>query len=164
MFPLQRAALTSGEAERIALDDWSGYPQSLFALLDFIRAKAIEHVVLLSGDRHLSSVSSLWLDRENQPALEVVSIVSSGLHAPWPFANSRPEDYVLDGPLTFAHAGATIKGTMVTGAVGGRDGFAIVTVDRVDAGWRLSVQLDLADGVCSCRRVLGDAGDRRWLC
>jgi len=36
-------------------------------------------------------------------------------------------------------------------------------VERSEAGaWRIDVRLDLADGVRSCRRTLGDASYRGW--
>ena len=44
--------------------DWGGYPRSLHAVLALIAEVRARHVVLLSGDRHLSSVSSLWLKTE----------------------------------------------------------------------------------------------------
>ena len=177
VFPVPLAALGDSDAERLALDDWSGYPRSQFALLDCIRKERIEHVVLLSGGRHMSSVSSLWLDalpgaaasnhdgsgtRAARGAIEVVSVVSSGLYAPWPCTNTRPDEYGLDGPLTLRHGGRQLDGTVVTAAAGQGDGFGLVDIARDDAGgWQLDVRLDLADGVLGCRRVLGESS-RRW--
>ena len=165
VFPFPLAALGDSDAERLGLDDWSGYPRSQFALLDGIRRERIEHVVLLSGGRHMSSVSSLWLDAvggDPEDAIEVVSVVSSGLYAPWPCTNTRPDEYGLNGPLTLRHAGRQLVGTVVTAAAGNGDGFALVDVAGTQAGgWQLDVRLDLAGGVLACRRQLGESS-RQW--
>jgi hypothetical protein len=167
IFPFARAALAEG-AGRIALDDWGGYPRSLQALLALIAELQVKHVVLLSGDRHLSSVSSLWLETSAAP-LEVVSIVASAAYAPWPFANQPPEELWLNGPATFASSargGHTLRGEMVTAACDTHHGFALVQLREQPGGgggtsWRLSVELDLADGHILCERNLAEPS-RRW--
>ena len=95
-----------------------------------------------------------------RPPVTVHAVISSGLHAPWPFANTRVEDLLLDGRVRFRHRGAVaIEGTIETPAVGTAEGYARVDVRRVDGGdWRLGVALDLADGVTACERLLGPDG------
>jgi hypothetical protein len=161
LFPFSRAAL-AGRGDRIGLDDWGGYPRSALALLRVLVEEQAERVVLLAGDRHLSSVSSLWLEGTQGP-LEVVSVVSSGTHAPWPFANARPDDYWLAGPCTFATAGAAVTGTIVTAAARGGNGFALLRLHK-DAGgaWALAVELALEGGSTTHRRRLGDTVNSHW--
>lgn len=75
-------------------DGWAGYPATLEALLAFIAEHAIQKVVFVGGDAHLSAVSRLIVQRQGEPsATEVWQIVSSGLYAPLPFANAHVEDY-----------------------------------------------------------------------
>ncbi|MGJ7496447.1 alpha/beta fold hydrolase [Variovorax sp. RT4R15] len=162
LFPLPRAAAFGDPAERLGLDDWSGYPASQQALLELLRDSSARNVVILSGDRHMSSVSSLWLEGPSGP-VEVISIVSSGLYAPWPFVNARPDEFWLDGPLELRFPTATLQATMATAAVGTRDGYAVVLVNRDPGGhWQISVTLDLDGGTTRCTRSLDPAGDRSW--
>lgn len=158
VFPLHRATVFGQAAERIALDDWGGFPRSQLQLLQQVRDGNVRHVVLLAGDRHLSSVSSLWLARPDGSDVEIISIVSSGLYAPWPFANARPDEFWLDGPFTTVDG--AISGHMQTPLVGGGDGYALVSVTRGDdAVWTIDVVLDLASGTRRATRRLD--GDRR---
>ena len=164
VFPMPRSAVFGAPAERIGLDDWSGYPATQRALLTRVRHCKARHVVLLSGDRHLSSVSSLWLTRADGAPMEVVSIVASGLYAPWPFANARADEFWLDGSLGPEDVQRNgFEASMLTAATGTGNGFAQLQLRRDGAGgWRLEVRLDLDDGMRVCTRALGDAKDRRW--
>jgi hypothetical protein len=160
VFPLQRAAAFGHPAERIGLDDWGGYPRSQLELLAFVRDRPLRTLVLLSGDRHLSSVSSLWLQGQHGD-VEVISIVASGLYAPWPFANTRADEYWLDG--AFETRDGALRGRMETPLIGGADGLAIVKVaPGQDGVWTLDVTLDLADGARSARRRLDGRPDGHW--
>ncbi len=78
---------------RLGEDDWMGFPDSCRQLLGALRE--LSRVVLLSGDAHVSSISRLRFD--NGQVLHAV--VASGLYAPWPFANQRPDEWLADGPL-----------------------------------------------------------------
>jgi len=167
LVPVQRCAIVGQEIERIALDDWAGYPKSQFDMLLMLYEKAVGTIVVLSGDRHMSSVSSLWMDGSRGP-VEIISVVSSGLYAPWPFANSRPDEFWLEGRFTMNSTSAadgprSIGGKMATAAVGTTNGFGRVRVERSSAGaWVLRVTLDLEEGLLSRQRTLGDAADTDW--
>ena len=129
LFPMPRAAVFGDPAQRLGLDDWSGYPASQRALLELLRDTRARHVVLLSGDRHMSSVSSLWLQAADGP-VEVISVVSSGLYAPWTFVNARPDAFWLDGQVELGPVPGAFVATMVTAAVGTGQGFAVLQVER----------------------------------
>jgi cholesterol oxidase len=78
-------------------DSWEGYPGNFARLLYFIAANEISNVVFLSGDEHLGCVASadlsLVIEKVTRKA-RIVSIHASGLYAPFPFANAKPEDFV----------------------------------------------------------------------
>ena len=114
--------------ERLRADGWSGYPASLCELLAFIERKTIERVVFLSGDAHLSLACKLVLDGSG---VTVYSIVSSGLHAPWPFANARRQEFVLAGPVTLACGARTLSGMMSTPDVMLHNGHARVSLAKL---------------------------------
>lgn len=162
VIPMPRAAAFGDPAERLGLDDWSGYPASQRALLELLRDTTARHVVLLSGDRHMSSVSSLWLQSAQGP-VEVISVVSSGLYAPWTFVNARPDAFWLDGEVELGAVPGAFTATMVTAAVGTGNGFAVLQVERGAGGhWRIGVTLDLDDGLTRCHRDLDPAAGRGW--
>ncbi|SDH73333.1 alkaline phosphatase D family protein [Variovorax sp. OV700] len=163
LFPMSRAAAFGDPAERLGMDDWSGYPASQRALLELLRDTTARHVVLLSGDRHMSSVSSLWLQSADGP-VEVISVVSSGLYAPWTFVNARPDAFWLDGEVELGAVSGAFVATMVTAAVGTGNGFAVLQVERGGATghWRINVTLDLDDGLTSCSRDLDPTAGSGW--
>ena len=132
------------------------------ALLELLRDTSARHVVVLSGDRHMSSVSSLWLQAKAGP-VEVISVVSSGLYAPWPFVNARPDAFWLDGKVELGAVPGAFSATMATAAVGAGNGFAMLQVERGAGGhWRIEVTLDQDDGLTQCRRDLDPAGATGW--
>jgi len=162
LFPMPRAAAFGNGAERLGLDDWSGYPASQRALLELLRDTTARHVIVLSGDRHMSSVSSLWMQAADGP-VEVISVVSSGLYAPWTFVNARPDAFWLDGEVELGAAPGAFTATMVTAAVGAAHGFAVLRVERGAGGhFRIDVTLDLDDGLTRCHRDLDPAGGSGW--
>jgi cholesterol oxidase len=171
LLPFAHAAL-GPPVERLALDDWGGYAKSQFEMLSLLyQAGTKGPVIVLSGDRHLSSVSSFWMDGP-QKEIEIVSIVSSGLYAPWPFANSRAEEFCLSGGIKMDTSSDpadrhTITGTMNTAMTGTTSGYARVRIERDSArganAWSLAVTLDLEAGVTSCGRTLGVKGDKDWV-
>ncbi len=164
LFPMPRTAAFGDPAERLGLDDWSGYPASQSALLELLCDTVARNVIILSGDRHLSSVSSLCLQPpQGGPSVEVISIVSSGLYAPWPFVNARPDEFWLDGPVELSSASGKIRGTLQTAVTGTSNGYAIVRVQRDTGGdWCIGVTLDLESGVTRCRRSLAPGVDECW--
>lgn len=81
-------------------DGWAGYPKTLEDLLTFIAQEAISKVVFVGGDAHLSSTSEMKIKLASGEEAVVWQIVSSGLYAPLPFANSHVEDFDWFDPVT----------------------------------------------------------------
>ncbi len=78
-------------------DGWSGYPKSINQLLSFIAREQIQGVVFLQGDYHASLVTEVQIaqNAELTDAVRVLSVISSGLYAPYGFVNTQAKD--LDG-------------------------------------------------------------------
>lgn len=130
-------------------DAWDGYPRSLERLLGFIARREIRNVVFLSGDYHCSTFCEMQLVHDGQAGVPAYSIVSSGLYAPYPFANARSQDLALSvheswgGGLSIAYRSLPVDT---------HSSFAVVAVEREGAGWRLSTEFDAAEG-CSRHEV-----------
>ncbi|MES2512298.1 MAG: alkaline phosphatase D family protein [Pseudomonadota bacterium] len=98
VLPRRLGALNSGADHAARTDAWEGYPADLNALLTFIAEQQCHNIVFLSGDEHLSCVASATLSMTQPQAgrgpVRIASIHSSGLYAPFPFANARAEDFI----------------------------------------------------------------------
>ncbi|WP_457442690.1 alkaline phosphatase D family protein [Roseateles sp. P5_E4] len=109
-------------------DAWDGFPASLERLLIFIAENGITNTVFLSGDEHHSLVAEIEITASSGRAAKVLSVHSSGLYAPFPFANGRPSDLVLNE--TFPQGELTVKVTSHLAQTG--DGYAILHTNGID--------------------------------
>jgi len=139
----ERSALQAQNA--IYSDAWCGYPGGLSRLLRFLLNNDLRHTVFLSGDEHHSLYAEVRLGNK---ALKVVSVHSSALYAPFPFANGDPrqlrlnEKFVLDGLAIEVQS---------VGAPAG-DGFTVLEVQPGAGAPCLLVQFEKADGT-SCETI-----------
>jgi phosphodiesterase/alkaline phosphatase D-like protein len=108
----QRALWRDGEG-------WAGYPASWRELTQFIVERQIENVVFLSGDYHLSAMANLTLQSKGR-SVQALSIVSSALYAPLPFANESADQYAWDVPVELpfgdADASVTVEARLLSAA------------------------------------------------
>ncbi len=76
-------------------DAWDGFPQSVQQLIEFLYFNRITNTVFLSGDEHQSFHSEATVTSTGDDhTLKIVSVHSSALYAPFPFANGRPSDFL----------------------------------------------------------------------
>jgi alkaline phosphatase D len=117
--PLPRRRTTAEHAAScLRSDAWDGYPHSLHELLGAIWAQRADGLVFLSGDEHRSGWISARISPvdsdgghgdpsgrhgEQNDVVEVHSIHSSALYAPWPFAVTAVEE--LAAPEVFEFKG-----------------------------------------------------------
>ena len=92
------------------------------------------NLVFLSGDEHLSCKASIEISVDGQVACEISSIHCSGLYAPLPFANSRPEDLVSEETWRFQAAGREYCCRINTEFYEDIQGFGILHVHRDPSG------------------------------
>lgn len=126
-------------------DGWAGYPASRIYLLGEIARRRIRNVVFLSGDAHLSMHTTLTIAWEAQQPVTVQSIVSSALYAPWRFANAEPANYHNGRFACRLSDASRIHGNSAT-TFYQADGFAVVSAERAQGGYRIAVDFDLANG------------------
>lgn len=147
--------MRQSEASAMALheDAWGAFPSSLHRLLALLHAARASRVVLLSGDEHLSSVTRIAITKQGDEAPPVVvhSVHSSALYAPYPFANSRAEDFASPDEFGFSLiappplAGEYRCSVRVSHWFPG-DGFALFDVVQAAGGsWHLNLEFDRAN-------------------
>ncbi|SEK76635.1 PhoD-like phosphatase [Roseateles sp. YR242] len=132
--PLPRRRTTAEHAAScLRSDAWDGYPHSLHELLREIWRQRANGLVFLSGDEHRSG----WISAEISPVdgggadetVQLHSIHSSALYAPWPFAVTAveelaaPEVFEFDGPQ-----GRRLRCQVSAWQDHPGDGFAVMTV------------------------------------
>lgn len=122
----RRRMVASDAGEQDFSDAWDGFPESIQDVLAFIASKQIGRTVFLSGDEHHSLFAEIEVSQSTDPdqSVKVVSIHSSGLYAPLPFANGRPSDF--DAQDRFRLGPLSVK-VQTTFAPQG-DGYARLTV------------------------------------
>ena len=104
----RRLTTTEQPAAAWRSDAWDGYPASLHALLGALAEQPGLRVLCLSGDEHMPCALRATLQRADQskPAVELLSVHTGAVYAPYPFANSRPQDF-SDEPDFGFEAGGT---------------------------------------------------------
>ena len=123
-------------------DAWDGFPASLEDLLAFIAAKEIRNTVFLSGDEHHSLFSETWVQPLDQAKtrVKVVSVHSSALYAPFPFANGHPIDLVGSEDFALGTLAVRVDTTLAPQGdgyarlgVSGSTGQPVLNIDFVSA-------------------------------
>jgi cholesterol oxidase len=73
------------------IEGWAGYPGTWRDLVSYIVTEQIQNVVFIGGDYHLSAIAYLTL-RGPGKEVNAYQIIASGLFAPLPFVNGKPDD------------------------------------------------------------------------
>lgn len=138
--PRHRQAINH-RAGALRSDAWDGYPASLEALIARIAEGGMRNVVFLSGDEHISFATTALVRRpDGSEAARILSIHSSGLYAPFAFANSSQDSLACDERFS---AGAYLCEVTTRFAARG-DGFALIRVSKKGGSWDVRCEFDLA--------------------
>jgi len=147
----RRLALRRDAVMALHADSWCGYPKSLQCVLAQLYDTKARGVVFLSGDEHISCVARIEIscDDGTGDMVHTHSVHSSALYAPYPFANSRPEDFPLDDefafPDPFGQSARTYRCKVATAFPSAGDGFAILRPGQDDQGdWQVQVDFHRA--------------------
>ncbi len=99
--PRHRRSVQNDNAQ-IHSDSWDGFPASLNDLLRFIAENELQNVVFLSGDLHLGVSCEAVLtatgtgENGGNKQTRILSLHTTGLYAPYPFANALPEELLTE--------------------------------------------------------------------
>lgn len=133
--PLPRRRTTAEHpASCLRSDAWDGYPHSLHELLGAIWRQRATGLVFLSGDEHRSGWLSARIeavDGEDRAPVQLHSVHSSALYAPWPFAVTAAEELAAPDAFEFVEPGGR-RLRCVVGAWHDHpgDGFAVLRVSQ----------------------------------
>jgi cholesterol oxidase len=95
LLPQRLAMLSKGVDQTTRSDAWDGYPAQMRELFEFIVDYEIDNTVFLSGDEHLCCVATATISKPGKTPRTIASVHASGLYAPFPFANSKQEDFIV---------------------------------------------------------------------
>jgi len=134
-------------------DGWDGYPESMKELFAAIWSRRARNVVFLCGDAHFSIASRIrFVDStmQSQDGLHAYCVVSSGLYAPFPFANSRRSDYLeANGSRLLpvdAAAGVFMHYQTLPESYLDTDNFTLIEVAKSQERWRINLRHHTASG------------------
>jgi cholesterol oxidase len=146
VLPRSRRIAASPLETAIHCDSWCGYPASLYGLLATLHQHNASNVVLLSGDEHQSSITKIDIADAKGSTVTVYSVHSSGLYAPFGFANSRPRDFVSEDCFTFDHGSAhySIKVSVLEWVEG--DGYVEIECSKKDGRWTIKASFNRRQG------------------
>jgi pimeloyl-ACP methyl ester carboxylesterase len=152
------------DSDIVYLDGWDGFPDSLHELLAFILEENITQVVFLSGDEHVSCVAEItlrsvppeaadaaeiaaWVEK----SVNILSVHSSGLYAPLPFANALPAELPAHDEFSFEFGGKNYVCLTKTTIIDRGDGYAMVSLaQETGRAWALTLSFDgCVDGCAS---------------
>jgi pimeloyl-ACP methyl ester carboxylesterase len=106
-------------------DAWDGFPQSVQQLIEFLYFNRITNTVFLSGDEHQSFHSEATVtSADDSHRLKIVSVHSSALYAPFPFANGRPTDFLEHDAYRVGSCDLQVTTTLAPPG----DGYAVIEV------------------------------------
>lgn len=156
LLPRRRASARHG-ASALHSDAWCGFPGSLHRLLAAVWASGRHDLVFVSGDEHLSGMAWATVS-DGRRTVRLHSVHASGLYTPFPFANSRADDFAnadawsfevagpLDGVRRHLHCRVGLVADWLPG-----DGVGLITLQppAAQAGgpWQLQVHFERARGL-----------------
>jgi phosphodiesterase/alkaline phosphatase D-like protein len=152
------------KASALRSDAWDAYPSSLYGLLAHVAKNNIGNTYFVSGDEHIPCVARVVLRaaKDGPIAAVMYSIHSSPFYAPYPFANSVPEDLVGREEFDFedpASPGTKYWCEVDTKFPGSGNGFASIVLSQVGGQWGFKCDFDFEPG--GRATYAGDAGG--WL-
>ena len=117
LLPRHRRSVQNTNSQ-IHSDSWDGFPATLNELLRFIAENELQNVVFLSGDLHLgvsceavltaTTAGSETSAERGDKQTRILSLHTTGLYAPYPFANALPEELLGEETFTLPTEGTEV--------------------------------------------------------
>jgi hypothetical protein len=85
-------------AHAVRTDAWGRFPDDHVRLWQVIAASGHHRVVILCGDFHRFAHAVVRLQPQGAPRIDVHCVVTGGLYAPYPFANTEASEWWRPGP------------------------------------------------------------------
>jgi choline dehydrogenase-like flavoprotein len=115
-------------------DAWDGFPESLARLIGFLYDERVTNTVFLSGDEHHSFHAETLVTRDGcGHALRILSIHSSALYAPFPFANGRQQQFPGYEPIKDIYRVGNYQLEVSVSFAPPGDGYALIDVPASSA-------------------------------
>lgn len=149
----RRRSVAEGFGHAARGDSWDAFPSSLRQVLGLIVDGERRNTVFLSGDEHHAFCTEIWvrkLDDEGMPPVKIVSIHTSALYAPFPFANGRPQDFMEND--TFELDGLVVQVRTWFAPPG--DGFTMVEVRTAGGQPTLHVRFEKAGAAANATHTM----------
>lgn len=145
ILPRHRRAVRRGElSSALNSDGWDGYPATLYRVLALIADHGFRDVVFLSGDEHLACVATADISARRPDGStssgRLHSIHTAALYAPFPFANSRPDDFVAEETFAFPTNAGAYECRVRAEFPDAEHGFTFLRARMHDEGWELDCQ------------------------
>lgn len=142
IFIPRRLTTLGHPAYALRSDAWDGFPRSMHELLAHLVDEEIDNVIFLSGDEHHScaataTICKLGWDREPAERVTVHSIHSSGLYAPYTFANGYREELAEQDEFSFEVGGNSYRCTVQLLIDSPGDGFAVIDCTPRPEQWEV---------------------------
>lgn len=93
IMPIRKRMGTNTDTNHFHADGWAGYPSSLNKILSLLVEYQYQNLVFLSGDEHFHLDVQCEIYKEADKKVSFHSIHSSGLYAPFGFANSSMREF-----------------------------------------------------------------------
>jgi len=136
--PRHRRATHGAAAGALRSDAWDGYPASFAAVVARIAQEGIRNVVFLSGDEHISFATTAIVRSGGAEVARFHSIHSSGLYAPFAFANATRDSLGQDECFDCGPYSLELR----TDFAPPGDGFTLLRVFPEGERWRLEYLFD----------------------
>jgi len=128
--------LDPGNLNAIHSDGWDGYLATMKAVLTDIAKKRTKHVVFLSGDEHRACFTTANIyDDNGDHVTQFLSIHTSAMWAPYPFANGKDADIVDNETFEICDGTDHFTCTVNTERPEPGDGPTYISVHQQDSDW-----------------------------
>jgi cholesterol oxidase len=141
---LRKAMQGAKTANAIHGDGWDGYPASFLHIVRKVHELKLQNLYMLSGDAHLSCKATITVQADGQAPLHFWSVHASALFAPYPFANTQPDELMARESFSLKDdAGVKLADCRVeTEFAPPGNGFAFLEAVFVQDQWQVEISYD----------------------